>query len=172
MSDLTSKRTHIKGPVSSRSLAARYGLPLTHVDSIQYLSGMRLRDIAETTAMLEGAMGGEAWVIDGFGSFEVMARRFERADLVVFVDFPLWRHYWWCTKRQLASLRAPRAELPVGCDEATISHTVALFRILWRVHREIRPRLIDVFSRTEMRGKVVRIKDVNEWRKVFDGAIR
>lgn len=92
----------------SRSLASRYGLPITHVDSIQYLAEMKVRPKDETTAMLLEVASKERWIIDGFGSIDVMRARFEIADIVVFVDFPLWRHYWWCTKRQIKSATCAR----------------------------------------------------------------
>ena len=85
----------------ARSLAKKYSLPLTHVDSIQYLPCMKIRDPMETTRILNQMADEDLWLIDGFGSYEVMQRRFIRADIIIFVDFPLWRHYFWCTKRQI-----------------------------------------------------------------------
>lgn len=147
----------------ARILGERHGLPITHVDSIQFLAGMKVRDPLETTARLNQVADQERWLIDGFGSFDVMERRFKLADKVVFVDFPLWRHYWWCTKRQFKSIWFPRTELPAGCNEATLSHTIKLYKILWRVHQQIRPRLIELFERPEMKDRVVRISNLKEW---------
>lgn len=130
----------------ARILAEKYALPLLRVDSIQYLAGMKVRDKLETTEILLRKACEDRWLIDGFGSFEVMSHRFNRADKVIFVDFPIWRHYWWCTKRQLKSIWAPRTEIPAGCNEATIFHTIRLFKILWRVHTQIKPKLINLFN--------------------------
>ena len=155
----------------SRILAKRYDIRLIHVDSIQYLSGMKVRDAQETERILDALANEERWLIDGFGSLPVMQRRFLAADKIIFVDFPLWRHYWWCTKRQLKSLRSPRVELPVECDEATISHTVKLFKILWRVHTEIRPKLIEIFTQPEVQPKVVHVSNLRAWNKIFDDGL-
>lgn len=153
----------------ARVLAKRYSLPVLHVDSIQYLAGMKRRDIVETSAILTKFAENEAWLIDGFGTFEVMEQRFQRADKIIFVDFPLWRHYWWCTKRQMASIIHPRAELPEGCNEATPSYTVRLFKILWRVHTQIRPKLLTLFAQPEFKNKIVRVHTTKDWSAVFSG---
>ncbi len=155
----------------SRSLASRYDLPLTHVDSIQYLAGMQVRPSDQTSAILKAAASQERWVIDGFGSIEVMTERFESADKIVFVDFPLWRHYWWCTKRQVKSIWSPRTELPDGCDEASFAYTIRLYKILWRVHHQIRPRLLDVFAKPEIQHKVVTVVSLKSWNSVFKKGI-
>lgn len=153
----------------ARSLAEKYSLPLTHVDSIQYLAGMKIRDTKETSRILTKCAEKSYWLIDGFGSYEVMQHRFNRADQIIFVDLPIWRHYFWCIKRQIRSIWAPRTELPKGCNEATLSYTFQLFGILWRVHTQIRPKLIESFNQSEMKNKVVRIKNIKEWNRIFEG---
>ena len=155
----------------SRVLARRYQLNLVHVDSIQYLPGMKTRAAEETQIILNQAADQQDWVIDGFGSLEVMERRFKLADKIIFVDFPLWRHYWWCTKRQVKSIWMPRSELPKGCDEATVGYTIKLFKILWRVHVKIKPELEMIFDRPEIKPKVVRIANLHEWKSVLNSGL-
>ena len=156
----------------SKALAKRYSLKLTHVDSIQYLAGMKKRNVEETSRILNSLAQEDSWLIDGFGSLDVMRTRFELADRIIFVDFPLWRHYWWCTKRQIKSVWSPRDELPDGCNEASITHTIHLYKILWRVHFEIRPKLLEIFESTKINGKMILIRNVNDWNKIFmDGLI-
>ena len=120
------------------------------MDSIQYVEGMRKRPEAETTEILEGWAANETWIIDGFGSLKVIERRFERTTAIVFVDFPLWRHYWWATKRQFTSLWRTRTELPSGCTEAGPIATWTLFKILWRVHVQLRPKLIAILESPDL----------------------
>lgn len=151
----------------SKVLAKKYLLKLTHVDSIQYLAGMKKRAPDETSHILDLLTQERNWLIDGFGSLEVMKRRFDLADKIVFVDFPLWRHYWWCTKRQIKSLWSPRKELPEGCNEATFSHTIHLYKILWRVHFKIRPNLIEFFQQENIKDKVITIRTLTDWNKIY-----
>lgn len=64
------------------------------------MSDLSPRPIKETSKILTEIIKSDSWIIDGFGSYDVMKNRFICADLVIFVDFPLWRNYWWCTKRR------------------------------------------------------------------------
>jgi adenylate kinase family enzyme len=155
----------------ARSLAQRYGLPLHHVDSIQYVRGMRTRDVGETRAILDQLAAGERWILDGFGPLDVLERRFARATAIVFVDFPLWRHYWWASKRQWRALRHQRPELPEGCSEAGLRATWRLFRILWRVHRVLRPSFLEQFASPALRGRVLRVRTLGEWRRVHEAGL-
>jgi adenylate kinase family enzyme len=151
----------------SRRFEIIYQLPLTHVDSIQFIEGLRKRDENETREILNDISDREKWIIDGFGPMDVIEQRLLKSDRVLFVDFPLWRHYWWCTKRQIKSIWNPRSELPAHCNEASISHTIRLYKILWRVHKQIRPKLLEIFARSEMTGKVRTVRTLKNWNVVF-----
>ncbi|MCB0385683.1 MAG: hypothetical protein KDD43_09840 [Bdellovibrionales bacterium] len=152
----------------ARKIALRRRLPITHVDSIQYLSGFEPRPEEETRQILDKVAAENRWIIDGFGPLDVIERRFERADLIIFVNFPVWRHYWWAAKRQLKSFWHPRSELPQGCSEASIGHTIRLFKILSKVDEHIVPVLEKILSRKDLRDKVIEIKNVEEWNLIFE----
>ena len=138
----------------SKVLAAKFSLPIVHVDSIQFLSGMRLRSQDETRKILRAAADGECWLIDGFGPLNTIENRFEKADLIVFLRLPLWLNYWWCIKRQFWGLFVRRAELPENCFEATIPQTLRLFRSISNVHHRMWPQLDRIFAKPEFRSKV------------------
>ncbi len=156
----------------ARRFAELSGLPLHHVDSIQYVAGMRRRPESETTEILEGWAATDAWIIDGFGSLDVIERRFHRATVIVYVDFPLWRHFWWATKRQLTALWRTRSELAPGCSEAGPLATWKLYKIIWRVHRELRPKLLAMLQSPELAERVVRIETLDEWRAHYRDALQ
>lgn len=151
----------------SRSLAARYNLPITHVDSIQFIPGMQIRPFKETRDVLLQVAGGEQWLIDGYGPLEIIEKRFQAADRVVFIDFPLWRHQWWCFKRQVKNLWSRRPELPEGCSELSFEHSRKLFRSMKSAHRQMRPELLRIFARDNLKEKVVHIRTLKDWNRVF-----
>jgi adenylate kinase family enzyme len=152
----------------SRSLSQIHQSPLTHVDTIQFLPGMVIRPLDETRKTLREITNHEKWLIDGFGPLDLIEERFQLADRIVFVDFPIWRHYWWSTKRQIKSLWTSRSELPEGCDEATIAHTIKLFKILWRVHKKMRPEVLKIFARESLKHKMVFIRNMKEWNQIYN----
>lgn len=151
----------------SRRLGHIYQVPVTHVDSIQFIPGMQIRPMEETRKILSEITAQENWLIDGFGPLDMIEKRFMIADKIIFIDFPLARHYWWCTKRQIKSLWSRRSELPEGCSEASWAHTVKLFKTLWRVHTQMRPELIRILKRDNLRSKVIFVKTLADWNHAF-----
>lgn len=156
----------------SRRLAEIHHLPLTHVDAIQFVAGMKIRPHAESLAILNQIQNQDLWIIDGYGPLDIIEKRFLLADRIVFVDLPLWRHYWWCTKRQIINLWSRRPELPEDCDELSLSHTVKLYKTLWRVHQQMRPELLRIFAREKHRDKMVFIRGVQEWKRIYKDGLR
>lgn len=149
----------------SRILAARYQLPLTHVDSIQFTAGMQIRPHAESIAILTAIQSQEEWLIDGYGPLDILEKRLERAEQIIFLDFPIWRHYWWSVKRQIKSLRSPRKELPKDCDDATIKQTVKLFKTIWIVHTKMRHEMLKILAREKLKAKVLVIRNLADWKE-------
>ena len=141
--------------ILARKLSEQLNIPVTHVDSIQFLPGMMIRPMDETRKILNDVQALENWIIDGFGPLDMIEKRFGLADKIIFIDMPLWRHYWWCTKRQIKSfLGIRRKELPEGCYENSMAHTIKLFKTLWKVHTQMRPELIRILNRENLRNKV------------------
>ena len=123
----------------SRKLGEHHGIPVCHVDSIQYQAGWKYTPVDECERVLNEIADGESWLIDGFGSRAAIERRLGIADVVVFVDFPLYQHYWWAAKRQLGSWRGSRAELPEDCPEFNWKYTRKLTQVMWEVNRDYIP---------------------------------
>lgn len=151
----------------SRRLAQKYQLPLIHVDSIQFLPGaqMKIRPYKESIQILSEIQNQAAWIIDGYGPLDILIQRFELADQIVFIDFPIWRHFWWCTKRQIQNIWSRRTELPEGCDEVNWAHTLKLYRGIWSAHKQMRPELLRIFAKEKFRGKMIYIHSLAEWRR-------
>lgn len=155
----------------ARRLAKLSGLPLTHVDSIQFIAGMEVRPFKESVQILSDIQNRSMWIIDGYGPLDILEKRFALADRIVLIDFPLWRHYWWGAKRQITNLWAPRKELPAGCDERSWRHTVKLFKTIKKVHEQMRPELLRILARPQNQDKVVIIRTLSEWKKIYNQGI-
>lgn len=100
----------------ARELAPRLGLPLVHMDQLGWQAGWVETDKAELTARLADAVAQDAWLIEGnYGS--TLAPRLERADRVIYLDFPI-RLCLWRLIRRVTSLRGQsRPDMPEGCPE-------------------------------------------------------
>ena len=157
----------------ARRLAQIYGLPITHVDSVQFLPGMKIRPHIQSIEILDEVQNHKSWIIDGYGPLDILEERLALADQIVMIDFPLWQHAWWCAKRQVKNLWAPRSELPIGCNETSWSHTRKLFRTLKTVHEKMRPELLRILQRPELAPKVVYLRSWAEWHQFFEkGALQ
>ncbi|MBO9667498.1 MAG: hypothetical protein J7501_11885 [Bdellovibrio sp.] len=153
--------------VLSRRLGEIHSLPVVHVDSIQFVSGMKIRSHKESIGILTAYQEGADWIIDGYGPLDILEKRFKLADRIVLIDFPLWRHYWWATKRQFINLWSPRKELPEGCDERNWQHTKKLFKTIKQVHRLMRPELLRILGREELKNKVTIVTTVSDWNSLY-----
>ena len=116
------RRVLIIGPCGSgkstlaRELAPRIGLPLVHMDQLGWQAGWVETEKAELNARLADVVAGECWLIEGnYGS--TLAPRLERADTVIYLDFPI-RLCLWRLIRRVTSLRGQsRPDMPQGCPE-------------------------------------------------------
>ena len=151
----------------ARKLGKALDLQITYVDSIQYRSGWQRTETAECNRILDGAAQADRWVIDGFGSDTSIEQRINIADTVVFVDFPLWRHYWWSAQRQWAARNGQRSELPENCPEFSFEYTRELFAVMWLVHREYTPWFRTLLGHRCENGNVI-IRQPAQWNQLAD----
>lgn len=155
----------------SRHVARIHSLPLTHVDSIQFLPGMRIRPHAESIATLRGIQSRESWLIEGYGPLDILEERLQRSQIIVFIDFPLWRHYYWGLKRQVLNLWHPREELPVGCSEANWGQTLKLLKTIRRAHQQMRPELLRILARDHYKEKVLLVRTLQDWQRLANQGV-
>ncbi len=101
------------------------------------------------------------WIIDGWGNPEIFKERFSVADIIIFVDLPIAVHYWWAAKRQIkAALNLNQGWPPAGC--ATLPVTGRLFKLMWRIHRELRPQLIELIPQHAESKQILHLKTPHE----------
>ncbi len=60
----------------SLQLAHIYGLPVTHVDRIQFQEHLIIRPYQESIQVLNAIQSTDCWIIDGYGPFEASAEKF------------------------------------------------------------------------------------------------
>lgn len=100
----------------ARQLGGKLGLPVFHMDQLNWQSGWVERGKAELRKQLDGVLIQPRWIIDGnYGG--TLPPRLERADTVVYLDFPirlcltrLLRRIWTWRGRS-------RPDMPEGCPE-------------------------------------------------------
>lgn len=116
------RRVMIIGPCGSgkstlaRDLAQRMGLPLVHMDQLGWQAGWVETPRAELVVRLEAAVAQDAWLIEGnYGS--TLTPRLERADTVIYLDFPITLCLWRLIRRVTSLRGQSRPDMPEGCPE-------------------------------------------------------
>src|ERR1700686_832711 len=77
----------------------------------------------------------------------------ERADPVIFIDYSLPQIYWWALKKEARYAFRPRPEMPAGTPEWKI--TWRLFKIIWKIHFEMRAEWLTLVAHAAETGKMV-----------------
>jgi adenylate kinase family enzyme len=119
-------------------LAAATGLPLHVVDKMQFRAGGEAVPEAEYVRAHADLIGRDEWIIDGYGTTATAFERFARADTLVYVDLPLFMHYWFVTKRFAKGLFAAPEGWPE--DSPLWSSTLSSLRVIPLCHKYMTPK--------------------------------
>src|SRR5688572_6787154 len=120
----------------SFELARLLDLPLYHLDQLHWRAGWVESSTEELEAALAPILAQDRWLIDGnYGG--TMPHRLERADTVVYLDYPVWLCLWRAAKRVLLSHGRVRADMAPGCPE---QFDFEFFRYIAQWNRGPRPR--------------------------------
>jgi adenylate kinase family enzyme len=117
----------------SRTLSAKTGLPVVHLDIHFWKPGWVEPSEDEWRETQRGLLASDEWIADG-NYHATLDLRLERADTVVFLDTP----WWVCARR--AFVRGVRKrpvgfQLPAGCDESFMRRLSAEWSLVWRIWR-------------------------------------
>lgn len=143
----------------ARRLSKEKNIPVTFTDSIQFLPDLAIRPYKETIEILLDIQQQPFWIIDGYGPLDILEKRFELADQIIFCDPPIYKNYIRLLIRQIKNIFSPRVELPAGANELTWSHTQKLFKTINQQHQKMRPELLRILNRPENFKKLIHRKD-------------
>jgi len=127
-----------------RKISIAKNIPLFPVDRIQWKPGWKPAPANEVKQKHDQILQLDKWIIDGWGSFDIIETRFQASDTIIFVDLLLIIHYWWAVKRQIKCIFAPRPDGPEGCP--MIPMTWPLMKMIWNIHYHHRPRLLKMVN--------------------------
>lgn len=151
--------------ILSRALASKADVPLHELDS--YLWKENWQSVADNDFITqhEEIINNEQWIIDGFGIPDSIQPRFDRATHFVFVDLPIWLHFAIAAERQMAWKAGTQKHPPGGMQSPP--PTKALFEMMWAIHTELRPSVLDMLDAADKRGAKVEVvtstEDLRKW---------
>ncbi|MEO8141745.1 MAG: topology modulation protein [Sphingomicrobium sp.] len=100
----------------SHVLAARLCLPLIHMDQLNWQPDWVDAGNDRLRGLLAVEVAKERWLIEGnYGS--TMPMRLERADTIIYLDYPLPLCLWRLMKRIVTNYGRTRPDMPDNCPE-------------------------------------------------------
>jgi len=100
----------------SHQLADKLGVPLVHMDQLNWQPGWVDAGNHRLGGLLAVEVAKERWLIEGnYGS--TLPMRLDRADTVVYLDYPLPLCLWRLMKRIITSYGRTRPDMAEGCPE-------------------------------------------------------
>jgi adenylate kinase family enzyme len=101
----------------ARRLGERLGLPVVHIDNLQWEPGWIAADDAVFRDRVAKAVASDAWVTDGNYVSRTFPLRLPRADTVILLRRPRWLLLWRVIKRGVTFWGKERPDLAVGCPD-------------------------------------------------------
>ena len=143
-----------------KALGQAKGLPIYQLDKLQWNPGWVATPKDKFDAQHDSIIEQEKWIIDGVASLESIERRLEAADTIIFIDHPLRVHYWWAAKRQFMCVFRTRPDFVEGCP--MLPKTLELVKMIWQIHKYIRPTLLDLINIHSQGKQVFHIRSPKE----------
>ena len=101
----------------AQKLGKKYGIPVLHLDRVQFLPGWQERDRAEAVALTASFMEQDGWVIDGNYTAFLQEERAEQADLIIYMAFGRFVCLHRAMKRYRMYRGMERDSMAEGCTE-------------------------------------------------------
>ncbi len=133
-----------------------HGLPHLAIDQIQWEPDWTPVCSEKVGEIHDEWLKRRCWLIDGLGDWDLLAKRMDAADTIIFVDHPFHVHLWWATKRQVRSILFGRPDAPEGCRMFPV--TFRMYAMMWRLHRVTRPQLLKEVRKRACTARVIHIR--------------
>ena len=144
------------------AIAQRTGLPVVHLDVLFWRPGWTPAPPVDAQRDLAAAIARERWILEGnFLSAVEDDTRFERADMVIFLDLPRATCLWRVLKRLVRDRGRSRSDLPEGCSEG---FDLPFLRWIWRYPRTDRPRVLEIVAGLDRRVDVRHLRTKSDVR--------
>ena len=145
-------------------LSKELNLPAIHLDAINYEPKWVEIDKAERDKIISDKSNEDKWIIDGNYN-KTLKERFDKADLIIWLDYSTFMHLKGVFKRYFQMRNSERPEIP-GCKER-IDFT--FIKYVATYNKKKRPIIAD-YLKDIPKDKVLifkKQKDLNVWLKEF-----
>jgi adenylate kinase family enzyme len=150
-------------------LANIYNLPVRHLDLYAY--GPNWRPVTEEAFHIrhEALIKEDEWIIDGMMHAH-LPQRLDRAQMVIYLDFPSWQNISGALSRLVNEYGSKRTDTPEGCLE---TFDWPFFLYLLSFSRKVRPHILPVLENAPAGTQVKIFKsrgELNRWLQNLENA--
>jgi len=138
---------------------------VVHLDTLYWRPGWVEPSQQEWREQVRQAVQPEAWVIDGNYS-ATMDLRFERADTVIFLDFPRRICLYRELKRSIRNRGRVRSDCAPGCQERVEWH---FLKWVWSYPAKRRPAMVQRLDNVRSTVRVVQLRNGREMETFLAG---
>ena len=145
-------------------LSKHLNLPAIHLDAINYNPNWVEIDKTQRDQIISSKAFEDKWIIDGNYS-KTLKERFDKADLIIWLDYSTFMHLKGIFKRFLKTFNKERPEIP-GCKERL---DFTFIKYVATYNKKKRHVIVD-FLKNVPNNKVLifkKQKDLNKWLKDF-----
>lgn len=145
-------------------LSKELNIPAIHLDGINFNANWVEIDKTERDKIISVKSAEDKWVIDGNYS-KTIKERFDRADLIIWLDYSTFAQLKGILKRYLKTHNAERPEIP-GCKEH-LNYDFIKYTITY--NRKKRYHIVDNLANIPKHKILIfkKQKDLNKWLKEF-----
>jgi len=103
---------------TARIIGEKYNIPVLHLDSVYWMENWQQRTTEECRIIVEDFLTkNDNWIIDGNYKALYQAKRFDRADKILFFDFGRFTCFYRAFIRWLKYRGKTRPDMAAGCNE-------------------------------------------------------
>ncbi len=145
--------------VLTNNLGRKLNLPVFHIDSVNFFQNWVERDKAERDKLILDKSNEEKWIIDGTYA-KTLIERFDKADLIIFLDYSTCAQLRGVLKRKFKYGNKAREEIE-GCEEK-IDFKFLKFVLGYRKNK--RPAIVELLNNTNTRKLIFKSRrQLNKW---------
>ncbi|MEM9270876.1 MAG: AAA family ATPase, partial [Pseudomonadota bacterium] len=106
----------------------------------------------------------DAWIFEG-NNTSTWPERVERADMIIWLDLPLWQRYWRLTRRFLGNYGRTRPDMAPGCPERFSLEFVVY---IWRTRSTWRRKAQALFDQVPAPAQMVHLRSQAQMNRYLD----
>lgn len=158
------QRIHVTGNAGSgkttlgKAIATKIGIDLYGLDRIVWKPGWVKTPLEEKQERIQKLIENKKWVIEG-----VSGQVFKSAELIVFLDIPLWKCILNILMRFAQNGLKTRSDLPENCPEYL--GVVKAIKVAFIYQRVTRPLLFNLANELTLNQKIIFINKRSECEK-------